>query len=89
MYEKKEILIKKQKEHPSQGDDAGTAEGATCRAGEGEQGEARPAISAPRDGPHLDLGRFQFKPWSKSKFSIAGTTWRTLFSMYIRRVGVS
>ena len=47
----------------SQGDDAGTAEGTTCRVGRGEKGEARPATSAPRGGPHLDLGRFRLKTW--------------------------
>ena len=33
-----DILIKKRKQNPSQGDDAGTAEGTTCRVGRGEQG---------------------------------------------------
>ena len=75
------IFDKKRKQHPPQRDDAGTAEGATCRVGRGEQGEARPAISAPRDGPHLDLGRLRLKPLSRSDFSIAGTTWRTSSSM--------
>ena len=45
--------------------------------GGGEQGELRPAISAPRGGPHLDLGRLRLKTWSKMDSSIAGTTWRT------------
>ena len=58
-----DILIKKRKQNPSQGDDAGTAEGTTCRVGRGEKGEARPATSAPRGGPHLDLGRFRLKTW--------------------------
>ena len=75
---------KKQKQHPSQGDDAGTTEGATRRVVRGEQGETRPAISAPRGGPHLDLGHLRLKTWSKSDFSTAGTTWRTLSPIYLR-----
>ena len=48
---------------------------------EGRVSEARPAISAPRGGPHLDLGRVRLKTWSKSDSSIAGMTWPTLSSM--------
>ena len=72
-----EKVIKKRKQHPPQGDDASTAEAATCRVGRGDQGEARPAISAPRGGPHLDLGCLQLKTWSRSGFWIAETTWPT------------
>ena len=79
--ERWDVLVKERKQHPSQGDDARTAEGATCRVGRGEQGEALPAINAPRGGPHLDLGRLRLKTWSKFDFSMAGTTWRTLSSM--------
>ena len=43
------------KKHPPQGDYAYTVSAGTCRVGRGEQGEARPAISAPRGGPHLEL----------------------------------
>ena len=68
-----DILKKKRKQYPLQGDDARMAEGATCRVGRGDQGEARPAISAPRGGPRLDLGRLRLKTWSKSDFPIAGT----------------
>ena len=49
----------------------------------GEQGEVRPAISTLKGRPHLDLGRLRLTTWSKSDFSIAETTWRTLFSMYL------
>ena len=67
----------KGKQYPPQGDDASTVQAATCRVGRGEQGEARPATSTPRGRPHLDLGRVRLKTWSKSDFSIAGTTWGT------------
>ena len=50
-----EKLTKKRKQHPPQGDDTSTVYAATCRVGRREQGEARPAISAPRGGLHLDL----------------------------------
>ena len=50
---------------------------------EGEQGEARPAMSAPRGGPHLDLGRLRLKTWSKSDFSLAETTWPTYLYIYL------
>ena len=60
------------------GDDAGTAEGATCSVGRGEQGKARPATSALRGGLHLELGHLR----CKSDFSIAHT-WRTLSYIYI------
>ena len=49
----------------------------------GEQDEARPAISAPRGGPHLDLGRLRLKTWSNSDFSIAETTWPIYIYTYI------
>ena len=55
----------------------------TCRVGRGEQGEARPAMSALRGGPHLDLGRLRLKTWSKSDFSIAETTGRTYLYKYL------
>ena len=76
-----DILIKKRKWHPSQGDSASTAR--ACRVGRGAQGEARPAISAPRGGPHLDIGRVRLKTWSQSDLSIAGTTWATISSTYL------
>ena len=52
----------------------------TCRFGKGEQGQARPAISALRGGPHLDLGRLRLKPWCLT-FFIAETTWPTYLYM--------
>ena len=65
---------KKRKQHLPQGGDASTVSAGTCRVGKGEQGEARPALSPPRGGPHLDLGRSRLKTCSKSDFSIAETT---------------
>ena len=53
-----DILIKKRKQHPSQGDDAGMAEGAPCIVGRDEQGEARRANATPDGGPHLELRAF-------------------------------
>ena len=50
-----------------------------------QQGKARPAISARRGGPHLDLVRLPLNTWSKSDFSIAWTTWATLSSEYLLR----
>ena len=64
---------KRTKEHPPQGDDASTVTADTCWVGRGEQGEARPAIGAPRGGPNLDLGRLRLKSWSRSDFLIAAT----------------
>ena len=81
-----DILIKKRKQHPSQGDDAGTAEGATCNVGRGKQVEARPTISAQRGGPHLERGRIRLKTWSESDFSIARTAWRTLSYIFLYQV---
>ena len=52
----------KQKQYPSQGDDASTAEATPERVGRGEQCEARRANSAPNDGPHLELRRYGSKP---------------------------
>ena len=57
-------IIKKRKKYPQQGDDASTVSAGTRRLGRGEQDEARPAISAPRGGRHLDLGRSRLKSWS-------------------------
>ena len=65
-------MPKKRKKHPPQGDDVSTV---YLKGGRGEQGEARPAISAPRGRPHLDLGRLRLGTWSKYDFSIAETTW--------------
>ena len=79
-----EKMTKARKQHPPEGDDASTVYAATYRVGRGEQGDARPAISALRGGPHLDQGRLRRKTWSKSDFSIAGTTWATLSSMYLQ-----
>ena len=74
--ESEQILTKKQKLHPSPGDDASTAEAAPGRDGRGEQGEARRANSTPNCGPHLELliDRLRLKTWSKCDFSIAQTT---------------
>ena len=74
--ESEQILTKKQKLHPSPGDDASTAEAAPGRDGRGEQGEARRASSTPNCGPHLELlvGRLRLKTYSKTEFSIAQTT---------------
>ena len=77
------MTVKKRK-HPPQGDDASTVSAGTCRVGRGEQGEARPAISAPRGGPHLDLGRLRLKTWSKSDFWIAETTWPTYLYVHLQ-----
>ena len=44
---------KEEKEHPSPGDDASTAEAAPGRVRRGEQVEARQANSTPNGGPHL------------------------------------
>ena len=49
--------------------------------GRGEQGAARPAISAPTGGPHLDLVHLRLKPGSKSDFWIA-ETWPTYLDTY-------
>ena len=76
-------MTKTRKKHPLQGDDASTVSASTYRVGKGEQGEARPAISAPRGGPHLDLGRLRLKTCSKSDFSIAETTAPTYLHIYI------
>ena len=73
---------KERKQHPPQGDDASTVSAATCRVGRDEQGEARPASSAPRGGPHLDLERLRLKTWSKSDLSIAETTGRTYLYIF-------
>ena len=75
------------KKHPPKGDDVSTVSAGTCRAGRGEQGEARPAINAPRSGHHLDLERLRLKTWSEFGFSIA-ETWRT-YSIYISICGHS
>ena len=77
---------KKTKKHPQQGNDASTVSAVTCRVGRGDQGEARPAISAPRGEPHLDLRRSRLKTWSKSEFSIAEMTWpKYLDSIHLDR----
>ena len=80
-------MTKKQKQHPSPGDDASTAEAASGRVGRDEQGEARRANITPNDGSHLELGRLRFKTWSKSDFSIAEMTWPTCLSTYIYKWG--
>ena len=49
------------------------------------RGEARPEISAPRGGHHLDLGRLRLNTWSKSDFSIAETTWPTYLYISLYR----
>ena len=73
-------MPKKRKKHPPQGDDVSTV---YLKGGRGEQGEARPAISAPSGRPHLDLGRLRLKTWSKSDFSIAETTYPTYLYIYL------
>ena len=50
-----DILTKKRKEHPPQGDDASTAEAAPGRVGRDEQCEAHRANTTPNGGPHLEL----------------------------------
>ena len=54
-------IDKQRKKHPPQEDDARAVYPGTCRVGKGKQGEARPATSAPRGGPHLDLGNLRRK----------------------------
>lgn len=49
------FVYKQQNEHSSPGRDASTAEAAPGRVRRGEQGNARPANSALRSGPHLKL----------------------------------
>ena len=52
--------------------------------GRDEHGEARRANTTSNDWPHLDLERLRLKPWSKSHFSIAETTWPTcLYMIYL------
>ena len=77
------VWPKNRSERPPRGDAASTAEADPGRVGRGEQNEARPAISVPRDGPHLELGRIRLKAWSKSDFSTAGKIWRTISCMYL------
>ena len=67
-------MTKEREQHPSQGDDASTAEAAPGRVGIGEQREARRANSTQQSGPHLELGRLQLKTRYKYDFSIAETT---------------
>ena len=62
---------------------ASTVSAGTRRVGRGEQGEARPVISAPRGRPDLDLARLRLKTWSKSDFWIAETTWSTYPYFYL------
>ena len=75
-------IEKNRKQHPPQRDDASTVSAGTCRVGRGEQGAARPAISAPRGEPHIDLGRLRLKTLSKSDFWIA-ETWPTYLYIYL------
>ena len=51
----RDILMKKRKQHPSQGDDASTAEAAPGRVGRDEQGYLRRANTTPNGGLHLEL----------------------------------
>ena len=83
-----ENTIIKRKLHPSQVNDASTASAAVDSVGRGEQGQPCPAISAPRGGPHLDIGCLRFKTCSKSDLPIAGTTWPTFLCMYLYPFGV-
>ena len=57
-----EKLIKKTQTSPAAGRQASTFKAAWV--GRGEQGEALPAISVPRGGLHLDLGRLRLKTLS-------------------------
>ena len=75
-------MTKKRKQHPSQDDDASVVQAATRRVGRSEQGEARPAITAPRGRLHLDAGHSRLKTLSKSDFVVAKKTWATLSSMH-------
>ena len=76
-------MTKKKKEKSTCCREATRARSRPVLAGSGgEQGEARPAISAPSGGPHRDLGRLRLKTWSKIEFSIAETTGRTHLHMY-------
>ena len=68
-----DILAKRTKEHPPQGDDASTAKADPGRVGRDEQGEAHRANSTPDVGPHLELGSLRLKTWSKSDLRIAET----------------
>ena len=79
-----DILIKKQKQHPSAGNNASTAEAAPGGVGRGQQGEARRAETIRNGVPHLELGRLRLKTRSKSDFSIA-ETWPTYLYMYKRK----
>ena len=72
-----DVLTTKRTQHPSPGDDAGTAEAASGRVRRDEQGEARRANTTPNGGPHLELRRLWLKTSSKSDFPIAETTWST------------
>ena len=74
-------MIKRRKQHPSQGHDANTAEAAPGRVGRGKQAEARRANSTSNVGPHLELRRVRLKTWSKSDFSIAQTTGQHICTM--------
>ena len=76
-----DILIKKQKQHPSAGNNASTAEAAPGGVGRGQQGEARRAETIRNGVPHLELGRLRLKPCSESDVSIA-KTWPTYLYMY-------
>ena len=70
-----EILTRKRKQHPYQGDDASTGWVDPDRVVRDAQGEARRANTTPNGGTHLELERLPLKTWSKSDFSIAETTW--------------
>ena len=78
-----EKMTKKAKTVPATGRRREHGLGRYLQGREGEQGEARSAISAPRGRPHLALGRLRLKPWPKSDFSIFETTWVTYLYIYI------
>ena len=79
-----DILTKKTKQHPSEGDDESMSEVARGRVDRDEHGEARRANTTPNGGPHLELGHLRLKTCSKSDFSIAETTWPThLYKNYM------
>ena len=60
----------KQKEHPSQREDASTTDIDPGRVGKVVQGEARPG-TIDRSGPQLELFRRRLKTWSKSEPPVA------------------
>ena len=75
-------MIKKGSQHPSQGDDASTAEATPGRVGRDEEGEARQENTKTNLGCHFELGRLRLKRWSESDFANAETTSATYLNIY-------